>query len=117
MRIIRYIFWVIVGIFLIVLALANRGMVELRLIPADLANVLPPSLANLFVPTVPLFVVILFGVILGLIIGFLWEYIRETGIRREAARKSREVVKLEREVKRLKEKTGEGQDDILALLE
>jgi len=65
----------------------------------------------------PLFVVILGAVLLGLLLGFVWEWIREFGIRSDAAKQAREKRKLEREVARLKAQQHEGEDDVLALLD
>ena len=62
-------------------------------------------------------VVVLGGVGAGLVIGFLWEWIREHKHRREAAEKAREARKLNREVSKLKKQKNEGKDEVLALLE
>lgn len=113
MRYIRYVFWAVVALCLIVLGIANRNLVELRALPdalADLAGVSPTV-------QVPLFVAIFLGVALGLMIGFLWEWLREYKHRREASRRRREAKLLEREVSRLKQEKHEGRDDVLALLE
>lgn len=113
MRYLRYIFWGIVAICLIVIGLANAQTVPLRALPeplADLAGVSP-------VVEVPLFVVIFLGVALGLLIGFLWEWVREYKHRHEASRQRREKKLLEREVTRLKSEKHQGQDDVLAMLE
>lgn len=113
MRFLRYLFLALVGIILIVVALANRGVVAVRIVPDDFAQFLPiPNAYNL-----PLFLVILGGVLAGLLIGFVWEYFREFKQRADAARHKRERTRLEREVKALREKTGEGKDDVLALLD
>ncbi|MEQ3709538.1 lipopolysaccharide assembly protein LapA domain-containing protein, partial [Tateyamaria sp.] len=66
---------------------------------------------------VPLFIVILGSIIAGLLVGFVWEWVREYGQRAEAARQAREMRRLEREVARLKVEKHEGQDEVLALLE
>ena len=113
MRYIKYLFLTVVGIVLIVVALANRGQVEIRIVPAELAQFLPvPNSYDM-----PLFLVILGGVLAGLLIGFVWEYFREYRHRADAARHKREKAQLEREVKGLRDKTGEGKDDVLALLD
>ena len=65
----------------------------------------------------PELVVVLGGVGVGLIIGFLWEWIREHKHRSEAAQKAREARRLDREVKRLKKQKHEGKDEVLALLD
>lgn len=113
MRLIRLLFLISVSIVLIVLALANRQIVSLQLLPSELADFIGfSSTVNL-----PLFLVILMGVLLGLLMGFVWEYLREYKHRKELGVKTKEVKTLEREVKKLtKEKTSET-DQILAMLD
>ncbi|PVA05313.1 LapA family protein [Thalassorhabdomicrobium marinisediminis] len=113
MKYIRYTFWAIVAICLIIVGMANRGIVTLRAIPEALANPLGVS------PDInmPLFMAIFIGVGIGLLIGFLWEWVREHQVRAEARRKSREVEALRREVDRLKEQRHEGKDEIVALVD
>lgn len=67
----------------------------------------------------PLFVVIFIGVGAGLMIGFLWEWVREHRIRAEGRAKSREVETLKREVDQLRGAAAgaKSEDDVLALLE
>jgi uncharacterized membrane protein len=65
----------------------------------------------------PLFMVIFAGVAAGLLIGFLWEWVREHRIRAEGRAKAREVEALRREVAALKSEKTSGGDDVLALLE
>lgn len=113
MRFLRLLFLSVVALILVVLALANRALVSVQLVPEELAVLLP--FQNRF--ELPLFVIIFGAIIAGLLIGFVWEYFREYHIRAEAAKKRREVNKLEREVKGLREKSGEGRDDVLALLD
>lgn len=113
MRYVKYLFLAVVGLLLITVALANRDVVTLRLVPEELAGILQVSGSV----SLPLFLVIFLGIIVGLLIGFVWEWLREYGQRRELARKTRELHKLEREVKVLKAKTGDGTDDVLALVE
>ena len=65
----------------------------------------------------PLFLVILGSIVAGLLVGFVWEWIREYGQRAEAARQAREMRRLEREVARLKGEKHQGKDEVLALLD
>lgn len=113
MRYVRYLCIAIFAIALITVAIANRGLVTLK--------VLPDGIANLFAvaPSVelPLFVVIFLGIIIGLLVGFVWEWLREHTVRAENARNAREVRRLMREVKRLKSDKHEGKDEVLALLD
>ena len=114
MRIIRYAVLFIIGITLVTLALANRDIVTLRLLPEGLASSLGFGAGAL---QLPLFLVILFGILIGLILGVIWEYLRESKYRSELSKKNSEVRRLEREVSQPKEEAGEEQDEILDLLE
>ena len=113
LRYIKIAFLAVIGICLVTVALANRDMVTLRLVPEELAGVFQVSGSV----SLPLFVVIFLGILVGLMIGFVWEWMREFKYRTDLSRKDREVHRLEREVKVLKNKTGEGKDDVLALIE
>lgn len=113
MSYIRYTFWAIVAICLIIVGVANRGIVTVRALPEALATPLGLS------PDIelPLFMVIFAGVGIGLLIGFLWEWIREHRIRSDARVKARQVDALKREVDSLKTEKHEGKDEIVALLD
>jgi len=115
MRYIRYACIAVFALALIAVALANRGMVTLKLIP----NFVTDAIAFEVTPEVqlPLFVVIFGGIIVGLLVGFVWEWLREHAVRAENARNAREVRRLERENKRLKNEKHEGKDEVLALLD
>ncbi len=65
----------------------------------------------------PLFVIILGSVLLGLIIGFIWEFVIEQTKKSDLRRKVAEVEKLRGEITRLKAEKHEGKDKVLALLE
>lgn len=113
MRYIRYAFLATLGVVLISVALANRGVVTLNLLPEPLAQLLGLHYSI----TLPLFVVILGSIIAGLVIGFAWEWMREYKIRAAAGRAERELQQTKREVRRLKGKSEEDKDEVLALLE
>ncbi|SDE39128.1 lipopolysaccharide assembly protein LapA domain-containing protein [Ruegeria marina] len=112
-RYIRYAFLGSLGIVLVSVSLANRQLVTLKMLPDDLAHLLGFN----FSLTMPLFLVVLGGIAAGVVIGFVWEWLREHKHRRTADVKRREVRKLEREVKSLKQKQNDGKDDVLALLD
>ncbi len=113
MKTIRYAFWALVGLCLILVGLANRGVVTVRAMPEAMSDMLGMS------PDVqlPLFIVIFIGVAAGLLIGFLWEWVREHRQRAEGRAKAREVEALRRELAALKSEKTSGGDDVLALLE
>lgn len=113
MRYIRYAILGLLGIVLVSVSLANRPVVELKLMPPALAELVGwnPSV------TLPLFVVVLGGIAVGLVVGFVWEWLREHKHRREVGNQTREVRKLSREVQKLKQQKHEGKDEVLALLD
>ncbi|KFE34612.1 lipopolysaccharide assembly protein LapA domain-containing protein [Thioclava atlantica] len=112
-RMLRLLFLGLLAVILIVLALANRQIVTLRLLPPELGQFLGVDWA---IP-VPLFLVILAGALIGLLIGFVWEWLREARLRREGARASRKASKLEAEVKTLRKDKDGPEDEVLALLD
>lgn len=113
MRYIRYASIAIFALALILIALANRNMVQVKVLPDELSGLaaLNPSYE------LPLFVVIFGGILLGLIVGLIWEWIREHGERAEAARKARELSALRAEVRRLKGEKHKDKDEVLAILD
>jgi len=113
MRYIRYAFLGTLGIILISVSLANRGMVDLKLMPETLAEIIGFNLDL----SLPLFAVVLGGIAVGLVVGFVWEWLREHKIRRDAGQKTREVHTLKREVVRLKGEKHQGTDEVLAILD
>ncbi len=113
MRYIRYAFLATLGVVLICVALANRGNVTLNLLPEPLADLLGLG----YSVSLPLFIVIFGGIVAGLLIGFVWEWLREYKIRAAAGRTERELKQTQREVRRLKGAQGEPKDEVLALLD
>lgn len=113
LRALRYIVIAVIGLLLLTVAIANRAPVMVRLLPDDMAAFLglPQGLE------MPLFLPIFGGIIGGLLIGFVWEWWREGQHRTTATVKSREVVRLERELAMMRDAKGEQPDDILALLD
>jgi len=113
MRYVRYLCIAIFALALISVALANRDMVSLQVLPGEVSGwfALNPTIE------LPLFLVILGSIVAGLLVGFVWEWIREYGERAAAARQAREMRRLEREVARLKAEKHEGKDEVLALLD
>lgn len=113
MKNIRYGFWAIVGLILVLVGLANRDFATVRALPPAFADMLGIS------PDVslPMFIIIFVSVGVGLLIGFLWEWLREHRIRVEGRKKAREVSQLKREVDSLKTRHVGPEDDVIALLD
>ncbi len=113
MRYIRYAFLGAIGIILISVAIANLAAVQLVLLPDALADLFGFN----FTITLPLFVVILGSIAVGLLIGFIWEWLREHKHRSEKSKTQKELKQTQREVRRLKGKQNEKKDEVLVLLE
>ena len=113
MRYIRYAFLLVLGLALLTVALANRGPVTLTALPEELATFVGVN----YTVSLPLFVIIFGGIVAGVAIGFVWEWLREHKHRAEAATQRREKEQLAREMKRLKPRDETKGDDVLALIE
>ena len=113
MRYIRYAFLAVLAIALVSVALANRGMVTLTLLPSGLSDMAGMNRSI----DLPLFIVIFGGIVAGLLIGFVWEWLREHKHRAAASQRGAEVKKLERELRRTKAERDKVKVEVLALLE
>ncbi len=113
MRYIKYLFLAAIALALVLLALANRDPVTLTVLPGGLAEWVNWN----FVITLPLFVVLLGGIVAGLLIGFVWEWFREHRQRADAKAQRKERDRLAREVEDLRGDASQSQDEVLALLE
>lgn len=113
MRFIRMLFIILLATILVAIALANRGMVTLNLFPARLDQ----FIGGIWSVDLPLFLVIFLAVAFGMLMGLIWEYLREAQLRREAKRRSTEVARLEREIGNLRHKHASPSDEIVAVLD
>lgn len=112
MRYIKYAILGILAIIMVTIAIANRGPLTIRLLPEELSGLLGYS----WQITLPTFVTLLLAVIFGIVLGFVWEWVREHKHRASAVAERRAREKLESQLgpDRTKETGG---DDVLALLE
>ncbi|RID91933.1 LapA family protein [Gemmobacter lutimaris] len=113
MRYLRYLVLLVIGLALLTIAFANRAAVQVSVLPADVAQVAGWN----WQAEVPLFVAIFGGVAVGLLIGFVWEWLREHRHRRVASTKTAEAQRLERELAAMRDAKGQPQDDVMALLD
>jgi len=86
--------------------------VDIRILPSELEGFLGGGM----VFSIPIFVLFLCGVIFGLFVGFVWEWIREMKHRSASSRKSKELSKVENELSQLKRESGQNEDEIMLLL-
>ncbi|MFN4101241.1 MAG: lipopolysaccharide assembly protein LapA domain-containing protein [Pararhodobacter sp.] len=93
MKYLRYALLAIVLLFCLTVALANRGMVTLALWPDTVTAFLGFGLSV----TAPLFVIVGLAGGLGLVLGLVWEWLRERSLRVEAKRTRRELDKIRAE--------------------
>jgi lipopolysaccharide assembly protein A len=113
MRYLRLVLALVLGVGLLILAMANRALVTVHVLPGDLALLFGANIAV----DVPLFVVIFAAILAGLMIGFVWEWLREHKIRAAASQSKKTVARLERDLAVLRDARSVPADDVLALLE
>lgn len=112
-RILRYILLLVLALVLLTVATANRSIVTLKALPEDIE-----ALVSLgWTIDLPLFLVFFGGMALGLLVGFVWEWLREHRHRAEASGKAAEARRLQRELAAMRDAKGEVQDDVIALLD
>ena len=85
---------------------------DIRILPSELEGFLGGGM----IFSIPIFVLFLCGVVFGLFVGFVWEWIREMKHRSASNRKSKELAKVENELSQLKRESGQNEDEIMLLL-
>ena len=113
LRYLKYLFLFTVALALVLMAMANRETVTLEMIPPDLAA----WFGIQYGIELPLFVVVLGAVVVGVLVGFVWEWLREHRYRVEAKTNKQAARALEREVTAIKGPAQGSQDEILALVD
>ncbi len=114
MAFIRYGFAALVAAVFVTVALANRAMIDVKLLPDALAALFGFN----YMFTLPLFLLLAGAVGIGLLLGFIWEWLREASIRSEAAKLRREKDAMREELKRVEQMAPQTRkDDVLALVE
>lgn len=109
MRVIRMIFLALLAILLVMVALANRQAVVLRAFPGQLDR----YFGSQWQVSVPLFLVIFLALMIGMVLGLVWEWLREAQLRSESARRARDIAELESRVGPARAQ----RDGVLALLD
>jgi uncharacterized integral membrane protein len=113
LRYTKYLFLIVLALSLLVLCLANRETVTLTALTPELEQ----FSGFQYKLDMPLYMVVLGGVALGLLIGFIWEWLRESKHRAEVAKRQQQVRNLKREVLKLRGEKNEQKDDVLAILD
>ena len=113
MRFLRLIFVVLLAIVLIAVALANRETVTLSAFPANFGQ----YVGGRWAVDLPLFLVIFLAFAAGMLAGLVWEWLRESHIRRDAKVQASRAAQLESEVGHLRHHHAAPKDEVLAILE
>ena len=117
LRLIKYLVLFVIALALIVVAMANRGPMTLRLLPEGLMSAERAEARGVnLVLTMPGFLMVLCIFFAGLLFGFIWEWIREAKHRSTAKVERRERERLEQTVNKIAPPTKPG-DAVLAILD
>lgn len=112
LRLIKLLFLGVILLFLVTMALGNREPITLQLLPGTLGDAVGFNLGV----TLPGFLMVLAIFSIGLLFGFVWEWLREAKHRAIARVEQRERQRLEEEVRKVAPPSKTG-DDVLAILD
>ena len=112
MRLMRTVFLFCLATLLLLLSLANNEKVVLNFLPENLSSIFGINISL----NTPLFLVFFSGIFIGLVIGFVWEWLREYKFRVEANNYQKRLSTAENQLSEL-QATENKKDDVLTLLE
>ena len=113
MRTIRIFFVVILAIVLILVAAANRAPVTVGLLPETIAA----FTGRAWTLTMPAFVALFLAMVFGVLVGLIWEWLREAHMRAESKSRAQDLARLQREVGDLRRTHAAPKDEVLAILD
>ncbi|WP_134679905.1 lipopolysaccharide assembly protein LapA domain-containing protein [Paracoccus ravus] len=113
MRLIRLCLVFVLALVLILVAVANRAPITVNLVPESLSRFTQGQWSM----TMPAFLALFLAMVFGLILGLVWEWLREHGLRAEAKARARELARLEREMGDLRRNHAQPKDEVLAILD
>jgi uncharacterized integral membrane protein len=105
-RLLRFLAIALILLILVVLGVANMQPVTLNVLPEGMVDT-APSIGG-----VPLSVVILASMLVGFVIGEVFEWLRERKHRREVSTRGREIQQLRAENARLRAKLSDPSEDL-----
>jgi|TARA_B100001094_G_scaffold227470_1_gene221985 uncharacterized integral membrane protein len=112
MRLLRTLFLSCLAIILLLISLANSEKVTLYFLPESLSSFLKVT----FALNIPLFIVFFSGIFIGLIVGFVWEWLREYKFRVESNNYQKRLSIAETELSNMNARENK-KDDVITLLE
>ncbi|WP_017998015.1 LapA family protein [Paracoccus sp. N5] len=114
MRAIRFAFFVILAVVLVLVAAANRDMITVSLLPPAVA----PFAGGQWSLTMPAFVALFLAMVFGVLVGLIWEWLRESHLRAESSRRAQHLADLQREMGHLRQaQAAAPRDEVLAILD
>ncbi len=113
MRAIRLIFFVVLAIVLILVATANRDPITVGLMPQGIAEFTGRD----WTLTMPGFLALFLAMVFGVLVGLIWEWLREAHLRAESKSRAQDLARLQREVGDLRRTHAAPKDEVLAILE
>ena len=112
LRAINYILYGIVATVLIFIALANREIIRISLVPEEFSFI-----GYNFQLNTPIFFIFFAGFTFGIMVGFILEWMREYKLRSASSYKTLELNNMKLQIQQLKSEKYKNQDDVLALLD
>lgn len=113
MRAIRLTFFAILAIVLILVATANRAPITVGLMPQGIAEFTGRD----WTLTMPGFLALFLAMVFGVLVGLIWEWLRESHMRAESKTRAQDLQRLQREVGDLRRTHAAPKDEILAILD
>ena len=113
MKYIKFLILTIVGIVLIIFAISNNQIIEVRILPDNFGGVF--GLKSIY--SLPFFVILYPTLVLGLLLGFFFEYFRERKYRVKLKQANKDIKFLQSEKKKLKSRNSDGDSEILNLID
>lgn len=113
MRAIRLIFFVVLAIVLILVATANRAPITVGMMPQGIADFTGRD----WTLTMPGFLALFLAMVFGVMIGLIWEWLREAHLRAESKARAQDLARLQREVGDLRRTHAAPKDEVLAILD
>ncbi|RCW88909.1 lipopolysaccharide assembly protein LapA domain-containing protein [Paracoccus lutimaris] len=113
MRTIRIFFVVTLAIVLILVATANRAPVTVSLLPENIAA----FTGRAWTVTLPAFLALFLAMVFGVLVGLVWEWLREAHLRAESKTRAHDLARLQREVGDLRRTHAAPKDEVLAILD
>lgn len=116
MRVIKLFLLFVIAIVLAVMSFANNQTITLNLVPPYFDDFMGVNgMVNGI--ELPLYVVIFGGVMAGLVLGYIFEWLREHKHRKEAGMGRQSKAELEAQLRKMKAEANAGRDELLVLVE